>query len=32
MQNLTPSRSSREEEDGLEVLDSFSIEHITYIG
>lgn len=29
---ITPSRSVKEEQDGLEVLDSFSIEHITYIG
>ena len=29
---ITPSRKAREEEDGLEVLDSFTMEHITYIG
>jgi len=29
---ITPSRSLKEEPEGIEVLDSFSIEHITYIG
>jgi len=29
---ITPSRSAREEPEGIEVVDSFSIEHITYIG
>ena len=29
---ITPSRTAKEEKDGLEVLDSFTMEHITYIG
>jgi hypothetical protein len=29
---IRPSASTKEEQDGLEVLDSFMIEHITYIG
>ena len=29
---ITPSRRAREEPEGIEVVDSFSIEHITYIG